>query len=127
MSEQTAGIGEIELRIMTAHGKKNTCFWHEGQGYRTIHLDGGCDNILIGEWEESICAWAILEVVDAEKSPRIELRTNLAASKSRAVLERMVSEANAAIRSGRSRAVDMTDELQLMGWNVCFSNDATPR
>lgn len=131
MSEQVARMAKVELRVIITYGKTDVYFWHGGQKYRTIYLDGGCDNVVIGEWEESVCAWARLEVVDSEKDQKpfkIELQTNVTTLTNRAMLEHLVSKANVAISDGYDMIIDMTDALQsLAGWDVHFSNIPTPK
>jgi hypothetical protein len=126
MIGQSGEAGKLELRVINTHNRTEVYFWHDGQAYKTINLDGDCEEVMIGHWLESTCAWARLEVVgesqQGHKSFNIELRTNLIPSHpNHALLEQITQKANATISSGQNRTVDITDNLKALqstGWKL---------
>ncbi len=133
MSNQAREGERVELKIIITHGKTDVYFWHEGQKYIMINLDGGSEDYFIGDnpIPESLVSWACLEVIEdspeGHKSSRIAFGANGIMPKSRAILEQLAQRANAAIRSGQNTTIDITDELQSIGWDIYFSNTPTPR
>src|SRR5262245_20508738 len=120
-------IGRTELRISTQDGHKEVCFWHDNQAFQALHLDGGCDYMMIGNYEESICASAMLEVVYSQKHPTIDYWGYGLSPAGGLILPYLVLKTKIAIRLMKNAAIDITRDLQAVGWDVHYSNILMPR
>jgi hypothetical protein len=130
MSEQTEKSGNVELRVEVKDDTTDVYFWHEGDKHPLIYFEGGCEEYFIGDnpISESICAWATLRVIEfpheGKKTPKVDFRTNVVSHETKAILERLASNANRAISDGKTTAIDITEELRevlKLEWNITFS------